>query len=200
MTVSEKTRDSKMEERVSTDFLEEEYRSLLSPEDDRILKERAKRLAICQPIEDEDAQYVEFTEFTVSSERYGIENLFVKEVFSLKRFTCLPGVPAYVLGIVNLRGRILSVLDTRILFELPGERRENTGKIIVLRDDMMEFGVLADSIIGVRRYPVKDLESTLPTLASIPADFLKGITKDRMTLLDGGKLLKDPRIIVHQEL
>lgn len=178
------------------DFKEKEFQQMLSPEDRKVLKDRAVKLAMEELHPDDKTEYVEFTEFSVGSDRYGIENLFISEVFSLKQITRLPGIPAHIFGILNLRGKILAVVDTRVLFELSGISGEKNSKVIVLRDDRMIFGVLADTIIGVRRSPFRELQSQLPTLTHVRGEYLKGVTRDGMALLDGEKILNDGRLMV----
>ncbi len=60
----------------------------------------------------------------------------------------------------------------------------------------MEFGILADLVLGVHAIPVKDIQSSLPTLTGVRHDFLKGVTSERLIILDGYKLLTDKQLIV----
>lgn len=62
----------------------------------------------------------------------------------------------------------------------------------------MEFGILADAIIGARNIVVSELQTSLPTLTSIREEYLKGITKERTVILDAQKLLSDKSIVVHE--
>jgi len=64
----------------------------------------------------------------------------------------------------------------------------------------MEFGILADAILGVRLLSLGQLLPSLPTLTDIRSDYLKGVTEDRLVVLDGGKLLSDCGIVVHEEV
>lgn len=64
----------------------------------------------------------------------------------------------------------------------------------------MEFGILADEIIGVRIVPLEQLHTTLPTLTDIREMYLKGVTQDQMVVLDAAKLLIDKNMIVHEEI
>lgn len=138
--------------------------------------------------------------FTLARERYALETQWVREVYPLREFTPLPRTPAFVLGIVYLRGRIVSVLDLKKFFELPDVGLSDLNKVIVLADGAMEFGVLADTVVGVRKLLHDDLQAPLPTLTDIRADYLLGITRQREVVLDGGKLLADPAIVVDAEL
>jgi purine-binding chemotaxis protein CheW len=118
----------------------------------------------------------------------------------LESLTPLPCVPAFVLGIVNLRGEMLSVIDLKRFFELPDKGLGDLNKIIVLRSEEVLFSVLADAIVGVRRVMLADIHPSLPTLTGIRKDYLKGITPERLIVLDAEKLLADERIVVREEV
>jgi purine-binding chemotaxis protein CheW len=64
----------------------------------------------------------------------------------------------------------------------------------------MEFGILADAVLGVRFIPRGEMQSSLPTLTGIRADYLRGLTKEPLIVLDGEKILSDKNIIVHEEM
>jgi len=64
----------------------------------------------------------------------------------------------------------------------------------------MEFGILADSIIGVRNILLSEIQTSLPTLTGIREEYLKGVTKEREIILDAGKLLSDKSIIVNENV
>lgn len=173
----------------------------ISPEErHEILKARAAALAR----EPEDAgmasEQLEIIEFLLSAERYGIESKSIGEVYPLRDLTPLPCTPSFVLGIMNIRGRILPVLDIRKFFDLPEKGLSDLNKVIILHGNDMEFGILADAIIGTRTVPLAALQQSLPTLTEIRAEYLKGVTEERLVVLDGEKLLSDRRIIVHEDV
>lgn len=169
-------------------------------ENDRvILKTRAKILAK-EPQKVVPAQeLLEIIAFSLCGEVYGIEAAFVREVYPLKDFTHLPGVPAFVLGIINVRGQILSVIDLKKFFGLPEKGLGQLNKVIILRDDFMEFGILADEIIGTNAILQASIQKSLPTLNGIGAAYLKGVTPQHFIILDARQILGDKTIIVHQE-
>jgi len=171
-----------------------------SKEKKRILKERAKALARKPEIEEEAQEYLDVVEFSLAYERYGIESSYVREVYPLTEITPLPGAPGFVLGIVNVRGQILSVIDLKKFFDLPEKGLTDLNKIIILRNDRMEFGVLADAILGIQLVPLKEIQPSLPTLTDIRADYLRGVTRERLIVLDVVKILSDRKIIVHEEV
>lgn len=170
-----------------------------SEEKKRILKQRAKALAREPEAEEGAQEYLEVVEFSLAYEKYGIESSYVREVYPLTEITPLPGTPAFVLGIVNIRGQILSVIDLKKFFDLPEKGLTDLNKVIILRNDGMEFGVLADAILSVRLVPLKEIQPSLPTLTDIRADYLKGVTRERLIVLEAAKILSDRRMIVHDE-
>jgi purine-binding chemotaxis protein CheW len=163
-----------------------------------ILKARAQELSV-----ERDAgasrECIEVIEFSLASEIYGIETAFVREVYPLKDYTSLPGTPAFVLGIISVRGQIISVIDLKKFFNLPERGLEDLNKVIILRNDRMDFGILADAILGTRSVMKDRIQESPATITGIGADYLKGVTEDRVIILDGGKILGDKKIIVHQE-
>lgn len=169
-------------------------------ETQQILRERA--LALTQesmPGETVDDS-IEVVQFTLAYERYAVESRYVRHVSSLENLTPLPCTPAFVLGIVNLRGEILPVIDLRKLFELPERGLTDLNRIIVLQSGKIVFGILADTVTSVHRIFLADLQLSLPTLTGIRRNYLKGITCERLVVLDAAKLLMDESIIVQEKV
>ena len=166
----------------------------------RVLKARAQALAR-EPgkAQAADAE-LEVLEFFLAHEKYAVESQHIREVYPLENLTPLPCTPPFVLGIVNLRGEIVSVIDIKKFFDLPERGLTDLNKVIVLQSGQMLFGILADSIAGVRRIPVAEIQPSLPTLAGIREKYLRGITPDRTILLDAEKLLADEQIIVQEQV
>jgi len=169
-------------------------------EAERILRARAKALAIPTRQSMPTGEMLELLEFRLASERYALETRHVQDVHPLRDLTPLPCTPAFVLGIVNVRGRILPVLDLKKFFDLPERGLTDLHRIILVRGNDLEFGLLADVIVGVRSVAADSLQPSLPTLTGIRAEYLKGIGEDRLVVLEVDRILADPKIIVHQEV
>lgn len=166
----------------------------------RILRERARTLAReAVPTETADAS-IEVIEFLLAHERYAIATEYVRGVDPLEDLTPLPCTPSFVLGIVNVRGEILSVIDLKKFFDLPEKGLTDLNKVIVLESANMVFGIVADAISGVRRILRADIQSSLPTLTGIREDYLLGVTGERLVILDAAKLLNDGRLIVQEQV
>jgi len=165
----------------------------------RILKARGRVLAR-EPGEAQAADALEVVEFVLAHEKYGVETSFVREIHPLTDLTPLPCTPAFVLGVVNLRGEIVSVIDIKKFFDLPEKGLTDLNKVIVLRSETMRFGILADAVPGVRRIPVAQIQPSLPTLTGIREQYLKGVSSERTVVLDAEKLLADERIVVQEQV
>ena len=170
------------------------------PEEKRkILRDRARLLAASSKANaTAPRSLLEIVEFVLGPERYGIESSRIREIHPLNEFTPLPCTPAFVLGLVNVRGQILSIIDIKKLFDLPEKGLTDLNKIIIVHAHSIELGILADAILGTRSIAPEELHPALPTLTGIRADYLQGITKDSLVVLDVGKILADERILVDE--
>ena len=165
-----------------------------------ILKARASVMAQVPAQQGNESSELEVVEFRLAHESYGLESRYVREVYPLKEFTPVPCTPSFVLGIVNVRGQLFSILDLRKFFDLPILGLTDLNQVIILQTAGMEFGVLADAILGVRRMAREIVEPSLPTLTGIRAEFLLGVTSERMVILDAGKLLANREMVVYEEV
>jgi purine-binding chemotaxis protein CheW len=164
----------------------------------KILKERARALAREPKGDGLREEQLELVEFLLAGERYAIESSWVREVYPLKDLTPLPGSPPFIPGIINVRGQIVSVVDLKKFFDLPSKGLANLDKVVIVTDGRMEFGLLADAVAGVREIPLGGIQQALPTLTGVRAEYLKGVTADRLVVLDAGKLLADPAMKICQ--
>jgi len=159
------------------------------------LKERAKTVAKQGEKSEDNGAYLEIVEFFLSEEKYALELKHIREVYCVKELTPLPFAPSFVLGIVNLKGQIFSIIDLKELYELStGECTENQ-QAIILSSDNMEFGILTDGIVGVRKISVSMIQPWISTLKNYMSEHIKGITKERTIVLDGEKILSDKEIL-----
>jgi purine-binding chemotaxis protein CheW len=165
-----------------------------------ILKNRA--VAMAQEPEQKRAASttIEVITFTLAAETYGIESAFVREVYSLKDYTPLPGVPPYIFGIINVRGQILPVVDLKKFFNLPEKGLGELNKVIILRNDKMEFSILADEVNGTQAIAVEDILVAPPTITGIGEKYFKGVTKEHIVVLEAESILNDEKIIVNEEV
>jgi purine-binding chemotaxis protein CheW len=165
----------------------------------RILRERARLLALEGSAPARATPTIQVLEFLLGQERYAVESRYVREVHPLKDLTPLPGLPPFVLGITSVRGAVLAVIDVGRLFELPNRGIGELDRSIVLGDGVMEFGVLANSILDVTEIAKDELQPPLPTLTGLRERYLVGVARGRTAVLDASKLLSDKSLIVRHE-
>ena len=180
---------------------EERFEQIWNPSEDEIkniLEIRAKALAK-EEVSSTD-EYIEVVEFMITYEKYGLETKYISEVYPLTDITPLPCTPSFVMGIINLHGQIMSIIDLKKFFGLPEKALTDNNKIILLHSDTMDFGILADEIIGTRFVPVRELKESVVTLKDIQAEYLKCVTKERLIVLDADKLLTDKSIRINEEV
>ncbi|MCX5873511.1 MAG: chemotaxis protein CheW [Deltaproteobacteria bacterium] len=166
----------------------------------RILRERALALAKRPESSDLESQSIEVLEFSLGDERYAVGSETVREVCPTKQITSVPCSPNFVVGIINLRGQIFSVLDLKRLFDLPQTGNLEHGKVIIVGIDDMEVGILVDDVLGVKKVPVSEIQQDLPTLSGINEKYLYGLTAERLIILNMENFLTDESIVVHETL
>lgn len=165
----------------------------------RVLNDRAQALA--RPVAPAPTgEAMDVIEFCLAGERYGLEYAYVREVFPLSTLTVLPCTPPFVLGIENVRGEIVSVVDLHSFFELPQPALCDRNKLIILHSEAMTFGILADVVIGVRNLSRSALQPSLPTLTGLREEYLLGVTGEPLIVLDAARLLADPRLVVEESV
>lgn len=177
---------------VCMDILSEEEKHVL-------LKKRAQALSVETKDVKNQGDIIEIVVFRLATETYGLESKYVREVYPLKAFTVLPGTPNFLLGIINVRGQIISVIDLKKFFNLPEKGIGELNKVIILRNEKMEFGILADIIQSTQSIFIEEIQATPVSVEGIGAGYIKGITKDRIIVLDAAAILKDENIIIHRE-
>jgi purine-binding chemotaxis protein CheW len=169
-------------------------------EKQQLLKARARELARNGEKEKPVGESIEVVEFLLAYEKYGIESSYVREIYPLRELTPVPCTPPFVPGIINVRGEIVSVIDMKKFFDLPERGLTDMNKVIIVHDDKMEFGILADAILGVRSILREDIQPSLPTLTGIRAEYLQGMTKEPLVVLDTAKILSAKNLVVHDEM
>lgn len=168
-------------------------------EQQMLQKLRARTAAMAQHQSDTLTQTMEVLRFAIGAERYAIESHYVDLVQPIMQITALFDLPPYLRGVCYVRGKVVSVLDLRLLFQLPGAGLNDRNILLVIRAGQMEFGLLADAISGIQTLDVAGLQTSLPNLDPLRTRYLYGITADQTVLLDGKALLTDPELIICKE-
>jgi purine-binding chemotaxis protein CheW len=159
-----------------------------------ILKARALEIAKAPEATESSTLQLEVTEFRFGEEIYAFASTSVREVYSPKGITPLPCTPPFILGIVNVRGRILPIIDIKPLFGQQSPPKRTLNKVIIIHAEGMEVGLLADTIVGVRAISTLAIHPPLPTLAESQSRYIRGITNDGTMILDAALLLTGSRL------
>ncbi len=108
--------------------------------------------------ESEDTQKGKFLTFHLANEDYGIEIRFVTEIIGIQKITEVPDMPAFVKGVINLRGKVVPVMDVRTRFNLPARDYDDRTCIIVVNIDDKAVGLVVDKVNEVADIPEKQIE------------------------------------------
>ncbi|MHB8072234.1 chemotaxis protein CheW [Desulfosporosinus fructosivorans] len=141
----------------------------------------------------EDTQKGKFFTFSLGTEFYGIEIKYVTEIIGLQPITEIPEMPEYIKGIINLRGKIIPLMDVRLRFKKPFREYNDRTCIVVIEIRGITIGLIVDSVSEV--ISIQDEEIVAPpNLNKEGNKYIKGIGKvgnDVKLLLDSDKLLND---------
>lgn len=162
---------------------------------------RARALELAQPETGADTgELLDLLEFRIGRDSYAIEARHVGELVALGELTPVPCTPPFMLGVVNIRGRIVLVVDIKKFLGQPDRGLTDLHHIILVRGKGFEIGVLADVIVGVRRFPQETLQPPSAVLAGTYADYFKGVTAERLVVLDMDRILNDPAMVLNEEV
>ena len=165
--------------------------------DDRaLLRQRARELA--RPADESAAAGLELLEFRLAGERYAVAASAVDEVISLQQLTPLPGLPDFLTGIVNVRGRIVAALDLRGLLGLRASGLADVHDLVLVHGHGLELGLLADTVIGVHAIVPESLQAAPASDDGARNECVSGVTPDGLVVLDLDRLLADPRLVVDE--
>ena len=145
-----------------------------------------------QKNEDKDDQVLQWVTFRLDGETYGINVMQVQEVLRYSEIAPVPGAPSYVLGIINLRGNVVTVIDTRHRFGLAnGEVTDNT-RVVIIETDNHVIGIMVDSVAEVVYLKQSEIETAPNVGNDESARFIQGVchkNDELLILIDLNKLL-----------
>ncbi|MDR4498676.1 MAG: chemotaxis protein CheW [Candidatus Scalindua sp.] len=133
-----------------------------------------------------------FLTFVLSNEEYGIEILKVREIIGIIGITPVPQTPNYLKGVINLRGKVIPIIDLRLKFSLPEEEYTQETCIIVVEVHNAQIGVVVDKVFEVIDIKRQDLEETPQFGQEMDTNFIMGLGKVKekiIILLDIDKVL-----------
>lgn len=148
-----------------------------------------------KPAEEKASEEVfQWVTFKLENETYGVNVMQVQEVLRYTEIAPVPGAPDYVLGIINLRGNVVTVIDTRLKFGLmPAEITDNS-RIIIIEAEKQVVGILVDSVAEVVYLKASEIDDAPSVGTEESARFIQGVSNrkdDLLILVDLNKLLSD---------
>lgn len=159
---------------------------------DRILAEVKKRKGK-EKIVDVEEEKVKLVVFSLLDDYYAFDGLDVKEILPVGKITYVPGSPNYIIGIINVRGDIESVLNIHKFLELPDGKTDKNSRIAIAVKGDTRSGILVDSVADVVDVLKSSIKPPISTLSKSMRDFVKGETtyNDKSTtILDVGKIFE----------
>lgn len=137
-------------------------------------------------------ELLQLVTFRLGNEEFSLDILRVQEIIRHMELTRVPRTPDFVDGVINLRGRVIPVLDLRKRFGLPSEERTNETRIIVVDVDNKTVGLKVDAVSEVLRLPADTVEPAPAIVTGVESDYIKGVGKLEgrlLILLDVEKIL-----------
>jgi purine-binding chemotaxis protein CheW len=143
---------------------------------------------------DEDTQRDKYLTFHLGTEDYGIEIRFVTEIIGIQKITIIPEMPEYIKGVINLRGKIIPVMDVRMRFHLQQRAYDERTCVVVVNINDTAVGLVVDTVSEVVDIPPGQIESAGGLNRGKANAFIQGIGKigeDIKIILDVNRLLYD---------
>ncbi len=141
-----------------------------------------------------DDQVLQWVTFKLDAETYGINVMQVREVLRYTEIAPVPGAPEYVLGIINLRGNVVTVIDTRCRFGLPSAEITDNTRIVIIEAEKQVIGILVDSVAEVVYLRQSEIETTPNVGNEETAKFIQGVchkNDELLILVELDKMMSD---------
>ncbi|EDQ00668.1 Purine-binding chemotaxis protein CheW [Shewanella benthica] len=141
-----------------------------------------------------DDEVLQWVTFRLDNETYGINVMQVQEVLRYTNIAPVPGAPHYVLGIINLRGNVVTVIDTRSRFGLAASDIDDSTRIVIIEAEKQVIGILVDSVAEVVYLRGSEIDSAPNVGTEESAKFIQGVSNrenELLILVDLDKLLSD---------
>ncbi len=132
-------------------------------------------------------EMLQLVTLTLGDEEYGMPIMGVQEILRTRnvKVTQIPSTPEFVDGVMNLRGRVIPVVDLRTRFHMPKSERERSSRIVVADVDGRTVGLVVDAVIEVARVSAAEIEPLPEVVASLESRFVRGVvrTADRLVIV-----------------
>ena len=140
----------------------------------------------------QDDELIQLVTFSIGEEEFGVDILKVQEIIRTMEITKVPRAQAFVEGVINLRGKVIPIIDLRRRFGLVSKTHDKHTRIIVIEISNMIVGFVVDSVSEVLRIPAATVEPPPPVVAGVESEYISGVGKLQarlLILLDLDKLL-----------
>jgi purine-binding chemotaxis protein CheW len=136
-------------------------------------------------VKNETNELLQLISFKLDGEEFGIDIQMVQEIIRLMQITKIPNSPDFVDGVVNIRGRIIPVIDLRCRMGMPRKEHDNNTRIIVVNLMGNTTGFIVDAVNEVLRVPVSIIEAPPEIAAGVNSEYIKSVGKleDRLLIL-----------------
>ncbi|MEX0584831.1 MAG: chemotaxis protein CheW [Natronospirillum sp.] len=141
-----------------------------------------------------DDPILQWVTFRLESETYGINVMQVQEVLRYTEIAPVPGAPGYVLGIINLRGNVVTVIDTRDRFGMSSSEVSDNTRIVIIETDQQVVGIMVDSVAEVVYLKQSEIETSPSVGNDETSRFIQGVchkNDELLILVDLDRLLTD---------
>lgn len=142
-----------------------------------------------------DLELLQLVSFCIGEEEFGVEILKVQEIIRMINITNVPNSPEFVEGVINLRGRVIPVIDLRTRLGMEKQEHDKNTRIVVVDIDGKTIGFIVDSVSEVLRIPRSITEAPPPLTTGINAEYITAIGKLEDRLI----ILLDLERILHEE-
>ncbi len=132
-----------------------------------------------------DGRILQLVTFKLGSEEFGVDILKVQEINKMMNITKIPNAPAFIEGVINLRGKIIPIVDLRKRLGFKDQDYDKSTRIIVVELDGLVLGFIVDSVSEVLRIPENTIEPPPSMVAGIESEYIEGVGKldDRLLIL-----------------
>ena len=140
----------------------------------------------------QDDELLQLVTFSIGEEEFGVNILKVQEIIRTMEITKVPRAPEFVEGVINLRGKVIPIIDLRRRFGLAPKAHDKNTRIIVIEINTVIVGFVVDAVSEVLRIPASTVEPPPPVVAGVESDYISGVgqLQDRLLImLDLDKLL-----------
>jgi purine-binding chemotaxis protein CheW len=140
----------------------------------------------------ESNELLQLVSFKIANEEFGVDILNVQEINKMTTITKVPNAPEFVEGVINLRGRVIPVIDLRTRLNLARKEHDKDTRIIVVEIEQSTVGFIVDAVSEVLRIPLSTFEAPPSIATGVDSEFIKSVGKleDRLLILiDLNKIL-----------